>query len=120
MEYIKYLKSLAYIFVPILVLNIFITILYYFNIIGTTPNNILKLIIVLIGMFIGGIYIGSKAEKKGWLEGLKTGAIIAVSFFIISFLAFGIGLTFKTFIYYLILNVTAMLGSMVGINRIIN
>ena len=83
MNYIKYLKSLIYILVPILVLNTILSILYYFNIVGNGISNYAKLFIIAISMLIGGIYIGSKTSKKGWLEGLKIGLEVIVLLFII-------------------------------------
>lgn len=118
MNILKYLKVLIYIIVPILLLNIFLSVLYYFNLINTNIINYLKLFIVALSMLIGGIYIGKKSTKKGWLEGLKVGLEIIVILFIISYLAFDIGITIKTLIYYFILLSSSTLGSMIGINKI--
>lgn len=117
MNVVKYLKSLIYIFVPILILTIILSIFDYFNIIGNSLSNYLKLFIVSISMLIGGIYIGSKASKKGWLEGLKIGLIVIILMFVVSYLAFDQGITIKTVIYYFILIASSMLGSMIGINK---
>ena len=117
MGVLKYLKSLLYIFIPILVLSIVVTILYYFNIIQNTTANYLKLILMLISTLIGGIYIGSKANKKGWLEGVKVGLELIVLLFLISYLGFNKGINIKTIIYYFLIIASAMLGSMIGINR---
>lgn len=117
MNYIKYLKTLIYILVPILILNTIISLLYYFNIIGNGSINYLKLFIIAISMLIGGIYIGSKASKKGWLEGLKIGLEVIIILFIMSYLAFDQGMNVKTVIYYFILLTSSMLGSMIGINK---
>lgn len=114
---IKYLKTLIYILVPILLLNTFLSLLYYFNLVGNGTINYLKLFIVAISMLIGGIYIGSKASKKGWLEGLKIGLEVIIILFVISYLAFDQGVNIKTVIYYFILLASSMLGSMVGINK---
>lgn len=113
----KYLKVLLYIIIPILILNIFVSIFYYFNIIGNNSINYLKLIMVAISMLIGGIYIGSKTTKKGWLEGLKVGLEVIIILFIISYLAFEQGINIKNLIYYLIILSSTTLGSMIGINK---
>ncbi len=118
MNIFKYLKSFLYIIAPLLILNIIITIFYYFNLINSNVNSYLKLLTMLISLFIGGIYIGSKATKKGWLEGIKIGAVIIVVLFIISYLAFDHGITLKTIIYYFLIMTSSMLGSMLGINKI--
>lgn len=70
-----------------------------------------------MSMLIGGIYIGTKATKKGWLEGIKVGLEIIVLFFLLSYLGFDCGISFKTVVYYLILLASATLGSMIGISR---
>ena len=57
--------------------------LNYFNILGNTTINYLKLFSVLISVLIGGIYIGSKASKKGWLEGIKIGLEVIILLFLI-------------------------------------
>jgi len=117
MNFIKYFKSLIYIFIPLLVLILIISLFDYFNIIGDSFSNYLKLFVVAISMLIGGIYIGSKTDKMGWLEGLKIGLGIIILFFIIGYLAFDQGITIKTVIYYFILIASSMLGSMIGISR---
>lgn len=117
MNYLKYLKSLLYILVPVFVLNIIVSLLYYFNLIGNGTINYFKLFIIAISMLISGIYIGSKASKKGWLEGLKIGIGVIIILFIISYLAFDQGINTKTLIYYFILLASSMLGSMIGINK---
>lgn len=117
MKYLKYLKVLLYILIPILFLNIILTLLYYFNILSTTGTNYFKLAIIVISMLVGGIYIGSKAEKKGWLEGIKIGLEVIVLLFLISYLGFDKGINIKTLIYYFLILASSMLGSMIGINK---
>lgn len=117
MNALKYLKTLIYILVPIIILNIILSLMYYFNIIGNNISNYFKLFIVAISMLIGGIYIGTKASKKGWLEGLKIGIGVILLLFIIGYLAFDQGINVKTLIYYFILLASSMLGSMIGINK---
>lgn len=117
MKALKYLKTLIYILIPIIILNIILSLMYYFNMIGNDASNYLKLLIVAISMLIGGIYIGSKTNKKGWLEGLKIGLGIIALLFIVSYLAFDQGMNIKTIIYYFILLVSSVLGSMIGINK---
>lgn len=117
MDVLKYLKVLIYILVPVLILNFILSLLYYFNLIGSGIINYLKLFVVTIAMLIGGIYIGRRTSKNGWLEGLKVGAEVIVLFFIVSYLAFDKGINIKTIIYYFILIAASILGSMIGINK---
>ncbi len=117
MDVLKYLKVLIYILVPVLILNFILSLLYYFNLIGSGIINYLKLFVVTIAMLIGGVYIGRRTSKNGWLEGLKVGAEVIVLFFIVSYLAFDKGINIKTIIYYFILIAASILGSMIGINK---
>ena len=116
-KYFKYLKGLLYIFIPILIFTLILSIFYYSNIINDKTLNILKLITTSLSMLIGGIYIGRKTEKKGYIEGIKEGLIVVILFFIISFLAFNKGIGLNNFIYYIILLSSSTLGSMIGINK---
>ena len=116
-DVVKYLKSLIYILIPVLVLNTILSLLYYFNIVGNQVNNYMKLFIVAISMLVGGIYIGSKASKKGWLEGLKIGLEVIILLFVVSYLAYDKGVNIKSIIYHFILIMSSMLGSMIGINK---
>lgn len=117
MDVLKYLKVLIYILAPVLILNFILSLLYYFNLIGSGIINYLKLFVVTISMLIGGVYIGRRTSKNGWLEGLKVGAEVIVLFFIVSYLAFDKGINIKTIIYYFILIAASILGSMIGINK---
>lgn len=117
MDVLKYFKALAYILIPIVALNFILSILYYLNFISSGIVNYLKLFVVVISMLIGGIYIGRKATKNGWIEGLKIGLSMIILLFIISYLAFDKGINIKTFIYYFILLASSVFGSMIGINK---
>lgn len=116
-KYIKYLKALLYIFIPILFFNLILAILYYFNIINNKTLSILNTILILISMFIGGLYIGSKSNKNGYLEGIKLGILTILILFIISYLAFDNSLSVKSLIYYLAAVISSIIGSMLGINK---
>lgn len=117
MALIKYLKALLFILIPLLLFNLILSLLYYFNVIPTNVINYLKLVIVCLSMLVGGIYIGTKATKKGWLEGIKVSLEIIVLFFLLSYSGFDYGISFKTIVYYLILLASTTLGSMIGISR---
>lgn len=116
----KYLKVLGLSLVVILG-NIFIatflmTILNYFNIIESHSVNIIKIIILIISFLMGGIIVGKKALKKGWLEGLKLGVIMIFIASLFNYLGLDNSFEFKNLIYYLIILSTTILGSMIGIN----
>jgi len=117
----KYLKdlgfSLIYIISSILILTLFITILSYFNIMGDKVVSVFKIIIPIISLLIGGFYIGKRSTKKGFIEGLKLGLIFSIILVIFNYLGLGNSFKVKYLLFYLILIITSILGSMIGINR---
>lgn len=117
MDSIKYLKTLLYVTIGTFFFNLILTLLYYFNIIGANVNSYLKLIFMAIIMITGGLIIGLKADKKGWLEGIKIGGIVICLMFLVSYLGFDKSLNIKSIIYYVLLILSSMLGSVIGINK---
>ena len=117
----KYLKNLGisflYIICTILILTFIITILSYFNLMSDKVVSIFKIIIPVISILIGGFYIGKKSNKKGFIEGLKLGLIFIILLTIFNYLAFDYSFKFKYLLFYLILIVSSILGSMIGINK---
>lgn len=113
----KYLKSLLYVLIPTFVFSIILTIIYYFDFISKNTFDWLSLILIILSLFIGGIYIGKNTTNKGYLEGIKLGFMVVSFFFIVSYLAFNISISLNEIIYYVILVFTSTLGSMFGINK---
>lgn len=117
----KYLKNLgmsfAYMIGTILVLTLIVTIFSYFNIMSDKVTSIFKIIIPIISLFIGGFYIGKRSIKKGFLEGLKIGLLFSIFLLIFNFLALSNSFKVKYLLFYLILIISSILGSMIGINR---
>lgn len=117
----KYLKKLGmsfiYIIGSILILTFITTIFSYFNILNDKITSIIKIIIPVISMLIGGFYIGKRSSKKGFLEGLKLGSIFSIVLIIFNYLAFDNSFKFKYMLFYIILITSSILGSMIGINR---
>lgn len=118
-EDMKYLKCLGYIFIPVIVIGMIITILYYFDIIGNNLFKYLTMGVFICSLFLGNTYLGKKSKEKGWLEGLKIGIGIAIFFFIFDFLAFDNGVDIKSVIYYIIIILTSMMGAMFGIRNVV-
>ena len=117
MKYLKKLGfSLIYVISTILVLTFITTLFSYFNILNNKVISIIKIIIPIISMLIGGFYIGKRSLKKGFLEGLKLGSIFSLVLIIFNYLAFDNSFKFKYLLFYLIIIVSSILGSMIGIN----
>lgn len=116
MKYLKYL-SISFLLTLFLILGLtfFITTLNYFDIISLKTLSIFKIIIPLVSIFIGGFYMGRKANKRGFLEGIKFALIFIIIFIVISFILDEI-INSKDIIFYLIILITSVFGSMFGIN----
>ncbi len=112
----KYLKASIFILIPVLVFNLIISSLYYNDIISNSIYSYSSLFIVVISILFSGIYLGNKVKSKGYLEGLKIGIGTIILFIILS-LIFKLKLSFNSFIYYIIILVCSVLGSMIGINK---
>lgn len=100
----------------LLLTTLFISTLYYFNILGNKVFTVIELIVPLLSFLIGGIIVGRNSKSKGWLEGLKLGLILSILFLLISFLGFEIKFEIGNIIYYLIIVIITTFGSMIGIN----
>lgn len=111
----KYLKAFIYTFGIILISMIVITLFSYFNILNVKLINVLKLIVIISSIFIGAFIIGKNSLKKGYLEGIKYGLMFIGIIFIINII-FIKELQLSLIIYYLIILVSSILGSMFGIN----
>ena len=117
----KYLKNLgisfAYIIGTILILTFITTLFSYFNVLNDKVTSIVKIIIPIIALLIGGFYMGKRSIKKGFIEGLKLGLIFSCLLVIFNYLALDNSFKFKYLLFYIILIIASILGSMIGINR---
>ena len=118
MDYLKKLGiSFIYILSFILGLTFISTLFNYIGLLNNTAVNIMKIIIPVLSMFIGGFIIGKKTGKKGWLEGLKLSLIFLVILTLFNYLGLKSNISLKVGIYYLILIISTMFGSIIGVNK---
>ncbi len=117
----KYLKTSAKIvgimITTLLIFTLLITFFNYFNMIGKKTITILEIIGPVLTLFIGGFLIGKESKQNGWLEGLKLALIFIILIILFNYLGLRNHIEIKNLIYYLILTITCMFGSMVGINK---
>ena len=99
----------------ILGINLITTILSYFNLISPKVISIMGFVLLLISMFVSSFMLGTKSKQKGYLEGLKLGGIIVLIFILLVILLDKFMI--KSLIYYAIIMLVSVLGSMLGINR---
>ena len=112
---INYLKSTVYTSIIIFITTVIITIFNYFNIINGIVLKVIMLLIPIIGIFVGSFNIGKASGKKGYIEGLKYGLIWIVLLIIINLITKEF--TYLSIIYYTLLLLISMGGSILGINR---
>lgn len=117
----NYLKKIGISFgiclASFLILTLLMTLFHYFNIISYKTVSIFKLAIPIICLFIGGFLMGKKSSKKGWLEGIKFGAIFLVFLFLLNYLGLQHSFVMKDIVFYLIMFIASIFGSVIGINR---
>lgn len=111
----KILNPLLSFFIIILVGTLVLTLINYFNLLNSKIISILKLILPIGAIFTSSYKLGKISEQKGYLEGLKLGSIIILIFTLLVIILDKFSL--KSLIYYLILLLTSILSSMIGINR---
>ena len=101
----------------IIILCLLLSILNYFNIGNSTLNHILSIIFVLGFCMYSGITLGHQAEHKGYLEGLKIGALYVLLLILLNLIFFASSFTLERVIYYLTMIITCTIFSMIGINK---
>ena len=113
----NYSISLIICILSILIMTLIITVFSYFNIMSHEVISIFKILFPIISILVGGIILGKNSDKKGWLEGLKLSIIFLIIMLLFNYLGLNNKLEFKNILYYLILIISCIVGSMVGINK---
>lgn len=115
--YLKKLGKSSLISIIILLISLFIvTLLNYFNILSSSTLNVFTYIIPFIAFFTGSLILGKKSNSKGFLEGIKFASIFIILFILIN-LILKLKFSTGTFIFYIIVLSSSIIGSIIGINR---
>lgn len=109
----KLIKSFSFGISIFLILNLFTTILSYFNIINT---NIPRIIIFIITILLSGIYLGINNKKKGLLNGIKLSIIYILISIILILILPNLEFSLKIVLYYLFIILLSIIGSILGVN----
>ena len=116
-----YMKNLGIAFGVIigslLGVTLIVTLLHYINWIGSKTLSVLEIITPLLSLFIGGFIIGKNSKQKGWFEGLKLGGLFLTLLILFQYLGLRIHFSVKTILFYILLLVSCVFGSMLGINK---
>lgn len=108
----KYLKSYAYLFSLILILTIIFSIFNYFFVF---PTKIIKILIPIISIFISTIILGKGIKNKAYLEGLKFTSVYVLLSLVVSLIVKN-PFNFKLVLCYILMLLSGVIGSMIGIN----
>ena len=114
---IKYLKLSAVYLIIICVTSLILATLNYFGVLRSEVINIIDTIIMVMLFIVLGYIHGKKSEKRGYVTGLKIGGILSFILFLLSLILFKNGFNVSSMIYYLILIISCVFGSMIGINK---
>ncbi len=113
----KYGKTIL-IFLGILCFfSIILSLFNLFSILYTKGTNLFIFIVMILTLFFIGFTWGKKALKKGYLEGLKIGLCLIFLLIVINLLFYRTGFSIERIIYYCVLILSSVLGSMIGINK---
>ena len=117
MSIMKYLKSILIIITTMIICCLIITTLSYFDIISLNTTKHLKMFSMIISMIIGSIYLGMHSTNKRYKKKKKIGILEIIILLVINTLVFKNKICFENIIYYLIILISAILGSIIGINK---
>lgn len=111
-----YLKSIGTIFVSLFIATLIVTLLQYFNM-NSKIVSFLKILFLILSIIIGSIMLGRNTNKKGYIEGLKLGSILIILFLLSKLLISPSSFQVRNIIYYVIILITSIVGSMLGIQK---
>ncbi len=113
----KYGKSLLFLIICLLVISLLFSLFNLMGLLNTTILDNLSMVIMIIIFGLIGYQYGKKALKNGYLEGLKIGICFIFFLILINTLFCYSRLGFERIIYYVVLILTSIFSSMIGINR---
>lgn len=118
MTYLKKIgTAFIYIFSILIVSTFIISLFNYIGLVNGKFLTILKILIPIISLFVGGFIIGRESKSKGWLEGIKLGGIFILFLVLFNYLGLKNVPELKNIIYYLIILGSSVIGSMLGISK---
>lgn len=113
----NYFKSIGLCIGIWLVLAFILNLFNYFDLLSGNLYKVLVLICLITGVCFGSFMLGKNVLNKGLFQGLKYGLVMCFIMFLFSYLAFDISFGFKNVIYFFIVIIVSMIGSVIGINR---
>ncbi len=111
----KYIKPAIFFSVSLVAYLAVMSVFHYFGVMKLASVGTVNFVVMAIILFLGGIYMGKKTSKKGYLEGLKLGGVVVVLSFASNIILVR-HFDLYVVLYYFVLAVAATIGSMIGIN----
>ena len=104
----KYLKTFIRMTIEVIVVTLVLSLLSYFNILS---DKIYKLLFMVLILYFNGIRVGNTSNKYSFLEGIKIGGVAVITFILLNMI-FEHEFNINLLIYYLIIFLLPVLGSM--------
>src|SRR5690625_2513585 len=100
----------------ILLFSFFTTLIIRFAILSELTLTYITFCFGLIALFIGGLIAGVKGKGKGWIIGAATGIGFTMFTFLLQYFRWNELFSFQQLIYHSSFIITAITGSIVGVN----
>lgn len=95
--------------------SLIISVLYYF-LISSKVVQVLSMVYLVLLFFVFGFRSGKKTEAKGFLAGLKVGALFLALLFLLNLILNQFQMHWITLLFYVVLLLASVLGATLGIN----
>ena len=115
-KFINYAKFVGIFLIVELLITFLTSLLNLFGL-NSGITSIILLIFNIIIFFSLSLYNAFKVHKNGLIEGAILGGIFIVLMLLIKLALFSGSLKISTFIYYILLLFSSILGGMVGVNK---
>ena len=112
-----YLKTILFFLLVSIVLCLILSLFNVGGIMKTSVTDNIMITFMLILCLLIGIRHGKLVSKKGYIEGLKIGLCLIFFLIFIHLIFYRTNFSLARTIYYLLLLLACIMGSMIGINR---
>ncbi len=106
----KYLKTYLFVLITIILFVFINANLSFFDIINSNIEKVLNIIVILVSTLLGGLILGINNNNSKYIEGIKFGLLIVITFIIFNFI-FKNGFTLFKLIMYIATFGVSILGS---------
>ena len=107
----KYLKTFIRMTIEVIVVTLVLSLLSYFNILSDKIYKYKELLFMVLILYFNGIRLGNTSNKYSFLEGIKIGGVAVITFILLNMI-FEHEFNINLLIYYLIIFLLPVLGSM--------